>query len=296
MTEEFHFDIDEFLALADEFSAPSGGAGEFMQVIIEPGVYASPPEWSDRKFFPLEAGGSAHVLIEEADAFLASMGTEDRLIGLRRALAFRITRLPNTQLHKEPKSWPTWDGTRDYAALDRRNPLTDLWTIDPAWEIMSGSLKTAVGGNTSLYRKPVWAHIVGVAHPWYVAGDESTHVPGVARKDEDTEEYTGGPRYLDQVAAVFETKEELLAYMRENGYNIWEGEASFDASAVGLPTSSPAWQKVSEDDWPASRDELIKIIQAAPNLVIAKNKLAGWELSDKDIENYYEVFGADAPF
>lgn len=301
MSEEFNPEsfLEEFLELANERTPTSGVGDEFLQVILEPGIEARPPEWDDRKVFWVGEDDEVSDVVEQALAYLAEHGTP--YPNLRYKPVFKLVRVENTQLGAEPgKGWE-WN----LNAFDQKNPVTGTYSTNPEWEYFAASLRETIGKDTDFYRNPVWAHLSKRPHPWFDSENEVTHVKGIASTQRDGSLYIADdgktrPNYLTYIKAIFKTKEELLAYMEANGVEIWTGEEihGFDPSIVTRPTSH-GWEDVSDEDWVAARNQIIEHIKEAPNTPPAKKaylaEFNGWA-SDEQLTDYWEVVKANVPF
>lgn len=281
MSEEV-FNINEWLDSLDQPQETNFSINKFhthfLQIRVDPALIVSPKKQTDPKKkqwkgFAL-TGRVPSAVKDEIVQFLGNLGEEyvdkgsykDRTVWKP---ALMLTTYPNTYLDRDTSGWENLEPReRFYIGRNIYDPVTDKWMKDPNFdEFLESCYRVDEEGNDvsalqARYGKLLWARLDTFADNTFDRDDERTW------NRYNSEEYTAAdgtqktaPKYLLKITEVFETKEELEAYMAELGVN-GDGEGDDGEVPVGAPSNSipfpTDWasaMSVEADYW---RDTLVK--------------------------------------
>lgn len=264
----------------------SGGRDEFLQVEIGLGVVVTPKSEGNRrwKIFPANSKDRKDEAVEEAKAYLASLGEETVRLGRGVALRdvnFRVpgiyfTKYPATHLGVDVSGWKSTNPWQDIIYLESVRNDDGKWVTSPNWTMVFESLvkKDDEGTNVAPFADfefgdTVWAHMqLRKDLTFDYEKPETWGAWNSTTKEIDGEERTF-PKDRTVLVKAFKTQAELIAYMNENGYEIVE-QGSTGAKKDGhLPdvTFPEDWAKdnnITKGDWDNSfKAEVMESVRLA---------------------------------
>ena len=281
------FDFADFFEELNEGSGERTYFGDFCRVRLDP-AYAAFVSGDVQVFSVIDSGGKAEAKALAAEHLRANGYSSKGNNRRSPAVCMRLRIYKDSFINeKNTKNWRDdhWDDTFSRSVYKDEE---GNWHSTPGWlETMKTWYLLADDGETNIapiqakdYGHDLWAHVDRVRHPDFVKGlplDEQRY--GTAYEDKESGEVRANT--INVVRAAFKTKSQLLAYMKENGYEVETQEASgeekidfsnVDPAAVATSVTPPDnWEEkdYTAQVWTDCVSDIVKSLKkgAAPTAI-----------------------------